>query len=175
MNLVRSIFCLLKVLLHTTRSSFVQMHTSHLRKGSCKVIDKRLKGSKQSFATLKDFQTGNNQSLNQHIGEVILTTTFKWRIQSPTEATQLRISSWTNTNTNTKNTTRDGGGTALYNLHCLYCSNCFTLLKQKRVCLYILLGKVRTLLEWADWLLRKMLDGWLDWSGGDTPFDCYDY
>ena len=91
MNLVRSIFFLLKVLLHTTRSSFVQMHTSHLRKGSCKVIDKRLKGSKQSFATLKDFQTGNNQSLNQHIGEVILTTTFKWRTQSPTEATQLQI------------------------------------------------------------------------------------
>ena len=34
---------------------------------------------------------------------------------------------------------------------------------------YILLGKVRTVLEWADGLLSKMFDG-LDWvSGGDTP------
>ena len=30
-------------------------------------------------------------------------------------------------------------------------------LKQQHVCLYILLGKVRTLLEWADELLSKML------------------
>ena len=72
MNLARYIFCLLKVILHTMRSSFVQMHTSHLQKGPCKEIDKRLKRNKQSFATLTDFQTGNNQSLNQHIGEVIL-------------------------------------------------------------------------------------------------------
>ena len=34
-------------------------------------------------------------------------------------------------------------------LHCLYLLYCLTLLKQQQVCLYILLGKVRTLLEWA--------------------------
>ena len=36
--------------------------------------------------------------------------------------------------------------------------------------IYILLGKVRTLLEWADWPLSKMLDG-LD----GYPLDCCDY
>ena len=43
-------------------------------------------------------------------------------------------------------------------------------------CLYILLGKVRTLLEWADELLSKMWE-WVSgvdgWSG--YPLDCYDY
>ena len=34
----------------------------------------------------------------------------------------------------------------------------FTLLKQQHVCLYILLGKVRTLLEWDDGLLSKKWD-----------------
>ena len=35
--------------------------------------------------------------------------------------------------------------------------------------LYILLGKVKTLLEWAVELLSKV-----EWMG-DTPSDCYDY
>ena len=48
-------------------------------------------------------------------------------------------------------------------IHCLpflYYSNCFsfTLLKKEHVCLYILLGKVRTLLEWANRLLSKILE-----------------
>ena len=52
--------------------------------------------------------------------------------------------------------------------HCLPCQavlNCF------HVCLYILFGKIRTLFEWADRFLSKMLgDGWVDLSGGmDTP------
>ena len=40
----------------------------------------------------------------------------------------------------------------------------FKLLKQLHVCLYILFGKVRTVLEWADELLSKMLSertGWI--------------
>ena len=41
-------------------------------------------------------------------------------------------------------------------LRCLYCSaDWFTLLEQQHVCLYILLWKVRKLLEWADGLLSK--------------------
>ena len=56
-------------------------------------------------------------------------------------------------------------------LHCYIalftcCLSCFTLIKQKHVCLYILLGKVRTLLEWPVGLLSKMLSGWVM---GDTP------
>ena len=44
----------------------------------------------------------------------------------------------------------------------------------------ILLGKVRTLLKWADELLSKMWDawtGWIGWSGVDSGYtlDCYDY
>ena len=39
--------------------------------------------------------------------------------------------------------------------------------------IYKLLGKVRTLLEWSDELLSKMLDGVGEWSG--YPLDCYDY
>ena len=47
-----------------------------------------------------------------------------------------------------------GGGAYLRKLqYCFYWSNCFTLLKLCHVCLYILLGKVSTLLEWADELL----------------------
>ena len=41
------------------------------------------------------------------------------------------------------------------------------------VCLYILLGKVRTLMEWADGLLSKMWGDGLDGSGwidGYIPF-----
>ena len=46
------------------------------------------------------------------------------------------------------------GGAYLRKLqYCFYWSNCFTLLKLCHVCLYILLGKVSTLLEWADELL----------------------
>ena len=43
------------------------------------------------------------------------------------------------------------------------------------VCLYILLEKVRTLLEWIDELLSKKWDGvdGVEWSG--YPLDCYDY
>ena len=57
---------------------------------------------------------------------------------------------------------------------------------------YILVGKVRTLLEWADALLTKKLgdgwmDGWTEWMDMDGwtrwmdgwmdgyPLDCYDY
>ena len=41
--------------------------------------------------------------------------------------------------------------------------HCF---KQYRVCLYKLLGKVRTELEWADVpLSKKWNDGWMDWTG----------
>ena len=43
------------------------------------------------------------------------------------------------------------------------------------MCLYILLGKVRTLLEWPVELLSKMSE----WSGVEWvtgyPLDCYDY
>ena len=49
-----------------------------------------------------------------------------------------------------KNTIRDGGST---------CTDCFTLIKQYHVCQYKLLGKFKTLLEWADALLSKMLGG----------------
>ena len=41
----------MKVLLHAGRSSFVRMHTSHLLKGSCKIISKRLKEGR-----VKNFQ-----------------------------------------------------------------------------------------------------------------------
>ena len=43
--------------------------------------------------------------------------------------------------------------------------------------MYILLEKVRMLLEWADGLQTKMLDGWwseVEWMDG-YPLDCYDY
>ena len=40
------------------------------------------------------------------------------------------------------------------------CSNCFTLLEH--ACLYILLGKVRTLLEWADEFLNNRWSVWMD-------------
>ena len=44
------------------------------------------------------------------------------------------------------------------------------------VYIYILLGKVRTLLEWADGLPSKKLDGWLgEWSWSGYPIDCLDY
>ena len=36
------------------------------------------------------------------------------------------------------------------------------------------IGKVRTLLEWTDGLLSKMLDG-MDWMDGCYPLDYYDY
>ena len=49
-----------------------------------------------------------------------------------------------------------------------------TLFQQSRLCIYKLSGKVRTLLEWADELLSKNLNGWVM---GDTPYGlhCYDY
>ena len=137
MNLARYIFCLLKVILHTMRSSFVQMHTSHLQKGPCKVIDKRLKRNKQSFATLTDFQTGNNQSLNQHIGEVILIPNQPLSSGGPNHQQRPLNCKYHHEQIQTqipKNTTGDGGSTALCTFHCLYCSNWFTLLKQKYVC-----------------------------------------
>ena len=51
----------------------------------------------------------------------------------------------------------------LHCLHCLYCSDYFKLLKQYHVCLYVLLGEVRMLLEWADELLSKKrsVNGWV--------------
>ena len=57
----------------------------------------------------------------------------------------------------------------LFSLHCLYYSSCFTLLKEKHVCLYTLLGKVRLLLEWVDELLSKMVGEWMDWMDGWIP------
>ena len=59
-----------------------------------------------------------------------------------------------------KNTIRDGGSTAYtvwHCFHCLYYSNCLTLLKQWHACLYILLASFIALLEIADFLLSKML------------------
>ena len=53
-----------------------------------------------------------------------------------------------------KNTIRDGGNTG---------TDCFTLIKQYHVCQYKLLGKFKTLLEWADALPSKMLDGVEGW------------
>ena len=48
-------------------------------------------------------------------------------------------------------------------------SNCFTLLKQKHVCLNMLEGEIRTLLEWADGLLSKEWE-WMDaWVTGWIP------
>ena len=55
--------------------------------------------------------------------------------------------------------------TLLYTVHTAYTvymvctAYCVILLKQYHVCLYILLAKVTTLLEWADGLMSKMLDG----------------
>ena len=41
------------------------------------------------------------------------------------------------------------------------------------MCQNILLGKVRTLLEWADGLLSQVLGDGLYWIR--YPLDCYDY
>ena len=38
--------------------------------------------------------------------------------------------------------------------------------------IYILLGKVRTLLEWADGLLSKMLGDRVNWCIAVYPKDC---
>ena len=63
-----------------------------------------------------------------------------------------------------KNTIRYEGSTALYTVYTVYTvyySNCFTLLKQQHICLYIciLLRRFRTLLEWVHEFLSKMLTG----------------
>ena len=68
-----------------------------------------------------------------------------------------------------KNTIRDGGSTALYTA-CLYTvdiastntahiSYTIYTIQTALHCLYILWGKVRTLLEWADGLLSNLMDG----------------
>ena len=46
-----------------------------------------------------------------------------------------------------------------YCWHCWHCWNCFTLLKHLHACLYILLGKFRTLLEWDNEEVSKRLFG----------------
>ena len=96
-----------------------------------KVIDKRLKGSKQSFATLTDFQTGNNQSLNQHIGEVILIPNQPFSSGGPNHQLRPLNCKYHHEQIQTqipKNATRDGGRpryalftvyTVQTGLHCL--------------------------------------------------------
>ena len=66
--------------------------------------------------------------------------------------------------TNRKTTIENGGSTALYTvyIHCLYLfyySNCLTLLKHQQICLYILLGKVKTILEWVNGFVSEQNEG----------------
>ena len=73
-----------------------------------------------------------------------------------------------------KNTIRDGDSTALYTVDTVctvYTNQTDVLCLNSSMYASMQLGKVRTLLEWADGLLSKMLDGW--WMDGWYHLDCF--
>ena len=73
-----------------------------------------------------------------------------------------------------RNTIRDGDSTALYTVDTVctvYTNQTDVLCLNSSMYASMQLGKVRTLLEWADGLLSKMLDGW--WMDGWYHLDCF--